>query len=111
MAVHVRAMLDFQAAGLPTTDYGNNIRQMAKDEGVENAFDFPGFVHAYIRPLFCRGIGPFRWAALSGVPEDIYRPDAKVNELPPDEAPLPHSLDLATEQIHFQDLPTYEKRH
>src|SRR3546814_2935029 len=81
MAVHVRAMLDFQAAGVPTTDYGNNIRQMAKDEGVENAFDFPGFVPAYIRPLFCRGIGPFRWAALSGDPEDIYRTDAKVKEL------------------------------
>ena len=83
MATHVRAMLDFQAAGVPTVDYGNNIRQVAKDEGVANAFDFPGFVPAYIRPLFCRGIGPFRWAALSGDPEDIYRTDAKVKELLP----------------------------
>ncbi|MBB5705984.1 urocanate hydratase [Sphingopyxis panaciterrulae] len=105
MAVHVRAMLDFQAAGVPTTDYGNNIRQMAKDEGVENAFDFPGFVPAYIRPLFCRGIGPFRWAALSGDPEDIYRTDAKVKELLPDDAHLHHWLDMAREKIHFQGLP------
>ena len=81
MAVHVRAMLDFWKAGVPTVDYGNNIRQMALDEGVSDAFDFPGFVPAYIRPLFCRGIGPFRWAALSGDPEDIYRTDAKVKEL------------------------------
>src|SRR3546814_1357601 len=75
MAVHVRAMLDLQAAGVPTTDYGNNIRQMAKNEGVENAFDFPGFIPAYVRPLFCRGIGPFRWVSLSGDPEEIYKTD------------------------------------
>ncbi|QCB38879.1 urocanate hydratase [Sphingobium sp. PAMC28499] len=105
MAVHVRAMLDFQAAGVPTTDYGNNIRQMAKDEGVDNAFDFPGFVPAYIRPLFCRGIGPFRWAALSGDPEDIYKTDAKVKELLPDNAHLHNWLDMAREKIHFQGLP------
>ncbi|KQN04950.1 urocanate hydratase [Sphingobium sp. Leaf26] len=105
MAVHVRAMLDFQAAGVPTTDYGNNIRQMAKDEGVDNAFDFPGFVPAYIRPLFCRGIGPFRWAALSGDPEDIYRTDAKVKELLPDNAHLHNWLDMAREKIHFQGMP------
>jgi len=105
MAVHVRAMLDFQAAGVPTTDYGNNIRQMAKDEGIENAFDFPGFVPAYIRPLFCRGIGPFRWAALSGDPEDIYKTDAKVKELLPDDAHLHNWLDMAREKIHFQGLP------
>ncbi|RIV75552.1 urocanate hydratase [Pelagerythrobacter aerophilus] len=105
MAVHVRAMLDFQAAGVPTTDYGNNIRQMAKDEGVENAFDFPGFVPAYIRPLFCRGIGPFRWAALSGDPEDIYKTDAKVKELLPDDTHLHHWLDMAREKIQFQGLP------
>ncbi len=105
MAVHVRAMLDFQAAGVPTTDYGNNIRQMAKDEGVENAFDFPGFVPAYIRPLFCRGVGPFRWAALSGDPEDIYRTDAKVKELLPNDAHLHNWLDMARERIRFQGLP------
>jgi len=105
MAVHVRAMLDFQAAGVPTTDYGNNIRQVAKDEGVDNAFDFPGFVPAYIRPLFCRGIGPFRWAALSGDPEDIYKTDAKVKELLPDDAHLHNWLDMAREKIHFQGLP------
>ena len=105
MAVHVRAMLDFQAAGVPTTDYGNNIRQVAKDAGVDNAFDFPGFVPAYIRPLFCRGIGPFRWAALSGDPEDIYRTDAKVKELLPDNAHLHNWLDMAREKIHFQGLP------
>ena len=105
MAVHVQAMLDLQAAGVPTTDYGNNIRQMAKDEGVENAFDFPGFVPAYVRPLFCRGIGPFRWAALSGDPEDIYRTDAKVKELLPDNAHLHNWLDMAREKIHFQGLP------
>jgi urocanate hydratase len=87
MAVHVRAMLDFQKAGVPTVDYGNNIRQVAKDEGVANAFAFPGFVPAYIRPLFCRGIGPFRWVALSGDPEDIFRTDAKVKELLPDNMP------------------------
>ena len=106
MAVHVRAMLDFQAAGVPTTDYGNNIRQVAKDEGVDNAFDFPGFVPAYIRPLFCRGIGPFRWAALSGDPEDIYKTDAKVKELLPDDAHLHNWLDMAREKIHFQGLPS-----
>ena len=105
MAVHVRAMLDFQAAGVPTTDYGNNIRQMAKDEGVENAFDFPGFVPAYIRPLFCRGIGPFRWAALSGDPEDIYRTDEAVKALLPDNEPLHRWLDMAREKIKFQGLP------
>jgi len=105
MAVHVRAMLDFQATGVPTVDYGNNIRQVAKDEGVANAFDFPGFVPAYIRPLFCRGIGPFRWAALSGDPEDIYKTDAKVKELLPDNTPLHRWLDMARERIHFQGLP------
>jgi len=105
MAIHVQAMLDFQAAGVPTVDYGNNIRQVAKDEGVENAFDFPGFVPAYIRPLFCRGIGPFRWVALSGDPEDIYRTDAKVKELLPDNAPLHRWLDMAREKIQFQGLP------
>ncbi len=105
MAVHVRAMLDFQKAGVPTVDYGNNIRQVAKDEGVENAFDFPGFVPAYIRPLFCRGIGPFRWVALSGDPEDIYRTDAKVKELLPDDVHLHRWLDMAREKIRFQGLP------
>ncbi len=105
MAQHVRAMLDFQAAGVPTTDYGNNIRQVARDEGVANAFDFPGFVPAYIRPLFCRGVGPFRWAALSGDPEDIYRTDAKVKELLPDDAHLHRWLDMAREKIRFQGLP------
>jgi len=105
MAVHVRAMLDFQAAGVPTTDYGNNIRQVAKDEGVLNAFDFPGFVPAYIRPLFCQGIGPFRWVALSGDPEDIYKTDAKVKELLPANAHLHNWLDLAREKIRFQGLP------
>jgi urocanate hydratase len=105
MAEHVRAMLDFHKAGVPTLDYGNNIRQMAKEEGVENAFDFPGFVPAYIRPLFCRGIGPFRWAALSGDPEDIYRTDAKVKELLPDNKHLHNWLDMARERIQFQGLP------
>ena len=105
MAVHVQAMLDFQAAGVPTVDYGNNIRQVAKDAGVANAFDFPGFVPAYIRPLFCRGIGPFRWAALSGDPEDIWRTDAKVKELLPDDAHLHRWLDMARERIRFQGLP------
>ena len=105
MAIHVQAMLDLQAAGVPTTDYGNNIRQVAFDEGVKNAFDFPGFVPAYIRPLFCRGIGPFRWAALSGDPEDIYKTDAKVKELLPDNAHLHRWLDLARERIKFQGLP------
>lgn len=105
MARHVRAMLDFQAAGVPTVDYGNNIRQVAKDEGVVDAFAFPGFVPAYIRPLFCRGIGPFRWVALSGDPEDIYRTDAKVKELLPNEANLHRWLDMAGERIRFQGLP------
>lgn len=105
MAVHVQAMLDFQAAGVPTVDYGNNIRQMALEEGVTNAFDFPGFVPAYIRPLFCRGIGPFRWAALSGDPEDIARTDAKVKELIPDNPHLHNWLDMAGRKIKFQGLP------
>ena len=105
MAVHVQAMLDMHAAGVPTTDYGNNIRQVAFDEGVKNAFDFSGFVPAYIRPLFCRGIGPFRWVALSGDPEDIYKTDAKVKELLPDNAPLHRWLDMARERIQFQGLP------
>ena len=98
-------MLDFQKQGVPTFDYGNNIRQMAKEEGVANAFDFPGFVPAYIRPLFCRGIGPFRWAALSGDPQDIYKTDAKVKELIPDDAHLHRWLDMAGERIAFQGLP------
>ena len=105
MATHVRAMLDFQRAGVPTVDYGNNIRQMALEEGVDNAFDFPGFVPAYIRPLFCRGIGPFRWAALSGDPEDIYRTDAKVKELMPHDKHLHAWLTMAREKIKFQGLP------
>ncbi|NGN42604.1 urocanate hydratase [Mesorhizobium sp. CGMCC 1.15528] len=105
MAGHVRAMLDFHKQGVPTVDYGNNIRQMALEEGVENAFDFPGFVPAYIRPLFCRGIGPFRWAALSGDPEDIYKTDAKVKELTPGNHHLHNWLDMARERIHFQGLP------
>ena len=105
MAVHVQAMLEMHAAGVPTTDYGNNIRQVAFDEGVSNAFDFPGFVPAYIRPLFCRGIGPFRWVALSGDAEDIYRTDARVKELLPDDAPLHRWLDMARERIRFQGLP------
>jgi urocanate hydratase len=105
MAVHVRAMLDFHKAGVPTLDYGNNIRQVAKEEGVADAFDFPGFVPAYIRPLFCRGIGPFRWCALSGDPEDIYRTDAKVKELLPDNKHLHNWLDMARQRIRFQGLP------
>jgi urocanate hydratase len=105
MAEHVRTMLDFQRAGVPTVDYGNNIRQMALDEGVTDAFAFPGFVPAYIRPLFCRGIGPFRWAALSGDPEDIYKTDAKVKALLPDNTHLHHWLDMAREKIKFQGLP------
>jgi len=105
MATHVRAMLDLNAAGVPTFDYGNNIRQVALDEGVENAFDFPGFVPAYVRPLFCRGIGPFRWAALSGDAQDIYRTDAKVKELLPDNEHLHRWLDGARESIQFQGLP------
>ena len=106
MAVHVRAMLKFHEMGIPTVDYGNNIRQVAKEEGVENAFDFPGFVPAYIRPLFCQGIGPFRWAALSGDPNDIYATDAKVKELIPDDSHLHNWLDMAKERIHFQGLPS-----
>jgi urocanate hydratase len=105
MAEHVRAMLDFHRLGIPVVDYGNNIRQMALEEGVKDAFDFPGFVPAYIRPLFCRGVGPFRWAALSGDPEDIYRTDAKVKELLPENAALHHWLDMARERIAFQGLP------
>jgi urocanate hydratase len=105
MVVQVQAMLDFHKAGVPTLDYGNNIRQMAQDEGLEHAFDFPGFVPAYIRPLFCRGIGPFRWAALSGDPEDIFRTDAKVKEVIPDDKHLHNWLDMARERIKFQGLP------
>ncbi|KRG68197.1 urocanate hydratase [Pseudoxanthomonas dokdonensis] len=105
MRVHVEAMLAFEKQGIPTFDYGNNIRQMAKDVGCENAFDFPGFVPAYVRPLFCRGIGPFRWVALSGDPEDIYKTDAKVKELIPDDAALHRWLDMARERISFQGLP------
>jgi urocanate hydratase len=105
MAVQVQAMLDLQSAGAATLDYGNNIRQMALEEGVANAFDFPGFVPAYIRPLFCEGIGPFRWVALSGDPEDIYKTDAKVKELIPDNPQLHNWLDMARERIQFQGLP------
>lgn len=106
MAVHVKAMLAFHEMGIPTFDYGNNIRQVALDEGVSNAFDFPGFVPAYIRPLFCRGIGPFRWVALSGDPEDIYKTDQKVKELIPDNPHLHNWLDMARERIQFQGLPS-----
>ncbi|MCG8458751.1 MAG: urocanate hydratase, partial [Holophagales bacterium] len=106
MAVHVRAMLELHRQGVPTFDYGNNLRQMAHDEGVEDAFDFPGFVPAFIRPLFCRGVGPFRWAALSGNPEDIHKTDAKVKELIPDDPHLHRWLDMARERIHFQGLPS-----
>jgi len=105
MKVHVQAMLDLKARGAVVFDYGNNIRQVAFDEGLKNAFDFPGFVPAYIRPLFCEGVGPFRWVALSGNPEDIYRTDAKVKELIPDDAHLHRWLDLARERIRFQGLP------
>ena len=105
MRVHVEAMLAFHAAGIPTVDYGNNIRQMAFDEGLQNAFDFPGFVPAYVRPLFCRGIGPFRWVALSGDPEDIYKTDAKVKEIIADDPNLHRWLDMARERISFQGLP------
>lgn len=105
MAIQVRAMLAFHQQGIPTFDYGNNIRQMAKETGVDNAFDFPGFVPAYIRPLFCRGIGPFRWVALSGDPEDIYKTDEKVKELLPNNPHLHHWLDMAKERIQFQGLP------
>jgi len=105
MAEHVDAMLEFQKRGVPTFDYGNNIRQVALEGGIANAFAFPGFVPAYIRPLFCRGIGPFRWAALSGDPEDIYKTDAKVKELMPDNPHLHNWLDMARSKIAFQGLP------
>ena len=105
MREHVEAMVKFWEFRFPTLDYGNNIRQVAKDEGFENAFAFPGFVPAYIRPPFCRGIGPFRWAALSGDPEDIYRTDAKVKELTPENTHLHNWLDMARERIAFQGLP------
>jgi urocanate hydratase len=105
MAIHVQALLEFHQMGIPTFDYGNNIRQEALNAGVKNAFDFPGFVPAYIRPLFCRGIGPFRWVALSGDPEDIYKTDAKVKELIPDDKHLHNWLDMARERISFQGLP------
>jgi urocanate hydratase len=105
MKVHVQAMVAFWNRGIPTLDYGNNIRQVALDEGLEDAFAFPGFVPAYIRPLFCRGVGPFRWCALSGDAEDIYRTDAKVKELLPDDTHLHHWLDMARERIAFQGLP------
>ena len=105
MKVHVKAMVDFWNDGIPTLDYGNNIRQVAQDEGLENAFAFPGFVPAYIRPLFCRGIGPFRWVALSGDPEDIYKTDQKMKELFPENEHLHNWLDMARERIAFQGLP------
>jgi urocanate hydratase len=105
MARHVESMLAFQRLGIPVFDYGNNLRQVAFDEGVKDAFAFPGFVPAYIRPLFCRGVGPFRWAALSGDPEDIYRTDAKVKELLPNDAHLHNWMDMARERIQFQGLP------
>jgi len=105
MAVQVQAMLDFWEMGIPVVDYGNNIRQVAMDQGIANAFDFPGFVPAYVRPLFCKGIGPFRWVALSGDPEDIYKTDAKVKELMPNSPHIHKWLDLAKEKIKFQGLP------
>jgi len=105
MRVQVEAMLGFHAAGIPTVDYGNNIRQVALDQGLRQAFDFPGFVPAYVRPLFCRGIGPFRWVALSGDPEDIYKTDQRVKELLPDDRHLHNWLDMARERIAFQGLP------
>lgn len=105
MTVHVAAMLEYEKMGIPTFDYGNNIRQVAFDNGLKNAFDFPGFVPAYVRPLFCRGIGPFRWVALSGDPEDIYKTDQKVKELIPDNPHLHNWLDMARERIQFQGLP------
>lgn len=104
-AIHVEAILHFQELGIPATDYGNNIRQVAFDEGVKNAFDFPGFVPAYIRPLFCQGKGPFRWVALSGDPEDIYKTDQKIKELFPDNKHVHNWLDMAKDRIHFQGLP------
>ena len=105
MVTHVQAMLDFHRMGIPVVDYGNNIRQMALEEGLKDAFDFPGFVPAYIRPLFCRGIGPFRWAALSGDPEDIYKTDQKMKELLPDDKHLHNWLDMARERINFRGCP------
>jgi urocanate hydratase len=105
IAIHVKAMLDFHKQGIPTVDYGNNIRQVAKDEGVEDAFTYPGFVPAYVRPLFCRGVGPFRWASLTGDPADIAKTDAKVKELIPNDAHLHRWLDMAKERIAFQGLP------
>src|SRR5262249_27632437 len=105
MRAHVAAMLKLHAEGVPTLDYGNNIRQMAFDMGLEHAFDFPGFVPAYIRPLFCRGIGPFRWAALSGNPEDIYKTDEAMKALFPENVHLHRWLDMAKERIAFQGLP------
>lgn len=105
IATHVRAMIEFQKRGVPVFDYGNNIRQVALDEGVKDAFAFPGFLPAYIRPLFCEGIGPFRWVALSGDPEDIHRTDSKVRELIPNDPHLHRWLDMARERIHFQGLP------
>ncbi len=104
-AIHVRALLDFHGMGIPTVDYGNNLRQVAKDYGVANAFDYPGFVPAYVRPLFCKGIGPFRWVALSGDPQDIRKTDAKMKELFPNNAGLHRWLDMAGERIAFQGLP------
>lgn len=105
IAIHVRAMLEFHKSGIPTFDYGNNIREIANSQGISNAFDFPGFVPAYVRPLFCRGIGPFRWVALSGDPEDIYKTDAKVKELFPNDSDLHTWLDAARARIQFQGLP------
>jgi urocanate hydratase len=105
MRIHVEAMLALYKAGVPTLDYGNNIRQMAYDMGLKDAFAFPGFVPAYIRPLFCRGIGPFRWAALSGNPQDIYKTDQRVKELIPDDPHLHNWLDMAKQRIAFQGLP------
>ncbi|MDA3934384.1 MAG: urocanate hydratase [Gammaproteobacteria bacterium] len=105
MRVQVEAMLGFHAAGIATVDYGNNIRQVAFDQGLSKAFDFPGFVPAYVRPLFCRGVGPFRWVALSGDPEDIYKTDQKVKEMLPDDQHLHNWLDMARERIAFQGLP------
>lgn len=106
MVFQVQAMLDFWERGIPVVDYGNNIRQMAQEAGLKNAFDFPGFVEAYVRPLFCLGKGPYRWAALSGDPEDIYRTDEKVKELLPDDTHLHTWLDMARERIQFQGLPS-----
>ena len=104
MKAHVKAMVDFHEMGIPTVDYGNNIRQVALEEGLETAFSFPGFVPAYIRPLFCKGIGPFRWCALSGDPEDIRKTDAKMKELFPENESLHRWLDMAQDRIAFQGL-------